>query len=200
MKQINDITVEDVKSVLTKKGYRIFTDIGVPNIVGIRNVNESSNQFIDRCWVWWTENGIEQSHNYTITTRPGFYYLENPIAGNNGTGILVPNQYIDCWELGMHRQKQFALCQRDGVVQVYRDNDKDDILDLDPKTIQKGYFGVDMHHAGLLDTDIVNNWSAACQVWRYHIAHQDLMQSFKALSAKYGYNKFSYTLLNQVDF
>lgn len=200
MKNMNDIGLSDVKAVLTKKGYKIFTAEGVPNIVGIRNSDPSTNKFDDKCWVWWNENGKEESHVYTITTRPGFYYLEKPIKGTPGTGILVPKQYINCWVLGMHRQKQFALCQRAGVVQAYRDNNKNDIIDLDPKTIQTGYFGCDLHHAGLLDTDVVNNWSAMCQVWRYHEPHEDLMNKFKAISEKNKFTKFSYTLLDQGDF
>src|SRR5690349_6784023 len=113
---------------MAAKGYQVFTN-GHPNIVGIRN-SERSNEdyFNDLCWVWWTDGGKEIAHNYTITTHPGNYYLQHPIAGSNGTAILVPGQYIDCWELGMHRGKQFALCQRAGEVAVYRDNNKDTTL------------------------------------------------------------------------
>lgn len=197
--QLTDITLDEVKSVMLAKGYKIFTD-GKPNIVGIRNSIRESNNFDDTCFVWWNDGGKEISHQYTITTHPGYYYLLHPIEGTNGTGILVPNQYIDIWELGMHRQKQFALCQRGGKVKLYRDNNKDLQLDYNPETIQEGYFGVDGHHASENDTDVVDKWSAACQVWRYHQPHEDLMQDFKVISEKYNFNKFSYTLLKQEDF
>lgn len=198
MKQMWEIGLADVAKVMTDKGYKIFTD-GHPNIVGIRNIVRNSNSYDDKCWVCWLDGADAHVHNYTITTNPGYYYLQNPIAGTLGTAILVPGQYINCWELGMHRGKQFALVQR-GEMAVYRDDNKDTVLDYDPKTIQKGFFGIDGHYGSLGDTDIVDRYSAGCQVWRYHEPHQTLMQEFKALAAKYNFSKFSYTLLRQEDF
>lgn len=199
MKDILDIGITDVKNKIEEKGYKTFRN-GVPNIIGIRNTQTKSNAYNDRCWVFWEENGIENVHNYTISTHPGFYYLEHPIAGTDGTAILVPDQYIECWVLGMHRGKQFALCQRAGEVSVYRDNNKDNMQDCDPSTIQKGYFGIDIHHGALDDSDVINKFSAGCQVFRYAVPHEDLMRKFQYLSNKFGYSKFSYTLLLQSDF
>ena len=117
-----------------------------------------------------------------------------------GTAILVPGQHIDKWELGMHRGKHLALCQRGGPVPVYRDSDKDAELDMNDKTIESGYFGINLHHAGLNDADIIGLYSAGCQVWRYHHPHLELMQSFQFLSNKYNFKFFSYTLINQEEF
>ncbi len=199
MKQMHDIGLSDVIKVMGENGNIIYDDYR-PNIVGIRNANRQSNSYDDVCWVWWTESNKQIVHNYTITTNPGYYYLQHPIAGTNGTAILVPGQYINCWELGWHRGKQFALVQRGGPVSVYRDNNKDTVLDYDPKTVQSGYFGIDGHFGSLGDTDVVDRYSAACQVWRYHEPHQELMQDFKALSRRYNFTKFSYTLLQEEDF
>lgn len=200
MKSIFDIGLSDVKAMIASKGFKTFTDEGVPNIVGIRNAALQSNGYNDKCWVWWTEGGQEVVHNYTITTHPGFYYLQHPIAGSYGTAILVPGQYIKCWELGMHRGKQFALCQRAGEVKVYRDANMDTVLDMLPSTIVSGFFGIDLHHGSILDTDIVERYSAGCQVWRYHEPHVDLMLKFKTLSFRNNFTRFSYTLINQSDF
>jgi hypothetical protein len=200
MKNLNDIGISDVQAVMVKKGYEIFRQEGVPNIVGIRNAEIQSNSYNDKCWVWWYEGLNEIVHNYTISTHPGYYYLQKPIAGTKGTAILVPGQYVNCWVLAMHRGKQFALCQRAGQVRVYRDENRDIIQDFDPKTIDTGYFGIDLHSGSINDTDFVEKYSAGCQVWRYHEPHAELMQTFKRLSEKNGFNRFSYTLLNQQDF
>lgn len=200
MKNINDIGLSDVQAMLVTKGYETFRSEGVPNIIGIRNSEIKSNAYNDKCWVFWYEGLEEIVHSYTITTHPGFYYLSNPIKGTDGTAILVPGQYINCWELGMHRGKQFALCQRTGQVRVYRDNNKNEIMDFDPKTIDTGYFGIDLHSGSITDSDVVDRYSAGCQVWRYHEPHADLMNTFKRLSEKNNYSKFSYTLLLQTDF
>lgn len=199
MKSLFDIGISDVKSVMASKGYPIYID-GKPNIVGIRNAETKSNAYNDKCWVFWTENGQEEIHFYTISTHPGFYYLQHPIAGTNGTAILVPDHYEGCWVLGLHRGKQFALCQRSGEVKVYRDNNQDTTQDFDPSTIQQGYFGIDLHHGSLDDSDVVDRYSAGCQVWRYAQPHEDLMGQFQRLSNQYHFNQFSYTLLRQQDF
>jgi len=199
MKAIYDIGWSDVIRVMKNKAYKMFAD-GHPNIVGIRNAKRKSNSYDDKCLAWWwNEDGGFVVHDYTITTNPGYHYLQNPIAGTKGTAILVPGQYINCWELGLHRGKQFALVQR-GEMAVYRDDNKDTVLDYNPATIQKGYFGIDGHFGSLGDTDIVDRYSAGCQVWRYHEPHQDLMNDFKALSARLNFSKFTYTLLQQEDF
>jgi len=201
MKNIADITLDDVKSIMPSKGYPITTKEGVPNIVGIRNADKSSDIFIDRIWVWWNERGKEVSHFYTATTRPGFWYLEHPI-NNDGTGILVPGHYPNCWGLGMHRKQQFALCQKDGNgnMKAYRDKNLNNTIDCNPSTIQDGQFGCDGHHAGMDDGENIGHYSAMCQVWRFHKAHEDLMAEFDRMSKAYHYKYFSYTLLLQEDF
>jgi hypothetical protein len=201
MKSMFDIGLSDVKAVLDKKGYLTFTKEGVPNIVGIRNASfDKDDSYNDICWVFWNEKGKEQVHNYSITTHPGYHYLQNPIQGSKGTAILVPGQYLNCWILGMHLNKQFALCQRGGPVKVYRDNNKDTILDCDPNTIDMGFFGIDGHHGALANTNVIGPYSAGCQVWRYNEPHEELMMKFKELSEANKFKTFSYTLLEQKDF
>lgn len=200
MKNLFDIGLTDVKNVIMQKGYKFFTSVGVPNIIGIRKSGKGSNAYDDRCFVSWMEDDKEVVHTYTISTHPGEYYLKHPLAGTRGTAILVPNQYLNCWSLGMHRRVQFALCQRMGKVSVYRDDNMDTVLDLNPQTIEIGFFGIDLHHGSLGDADIVDKYSAGCQVWRYHEPHEDLMIDFKRLSTQYKFNQFTYTLLRQEDF
>lgn len=198
MKDFKSITLNDVKAVMAAKGYKIFTG-AEPNIVGIRNAVRNSNEFDDTCFTWWQENGKEVVHQYTITTHPGYYYLLKPIAGTKGAAIVVPGQYKDLWRLGMHRKKQFALCQV-GPIKVYRDNNKDTKQDYDPKTIETGYFGINGHRASETNANVIGPHSAGCQVWRYHQPHIDLMQDFKRLSEANNFKTFSYTLLVQEDF
>jgi hypothetical protein len=202
MKPLNDITPADVLAAMAKKDYVLFSQVGVPNIVGIRSAEkDDSDYYNDKCFVWWKkENGQNEWHSYTITTHPGYYYLEHPIAGTKGTAILVPGQYLRCWELAMHKGKQFALCQHCGPVKVYRDDNKDTVLNYDPATIEEGFFGIDLHSASLEDSDLIGKYSAGCQVWRYHDAHSILMEKFKLLGEEYVFRKFSYSLLLQDDF
>jgi hypothetical protein len=200
MKQLDKITLADVQAVLKAKGYKEFTADGVPNIVGIRSNDKDGEDYDDKCWVWWYFKGeIDESHYYTITTNPGTYYLRNPIAGTKGTAILVPGQYLGCWALGSHKG-QPAFIQTEGKVKVYRDADKDGELDTDQKTIEEGYFGINLHHGSLADANVIGKWSAGCQVWRFADAHQKLIQKIEGLAMRNKIKRFSYTLLNQTDF
>ena len=112
-----------------------------------------------------------------------------------GTAILVPGQYRGSHKIGLHRGKYKALVQTGGRVCVYRDNNKDDILDMDPATEQDGYFGINLHKAGSHSTE-VDKWSAGCQVW----ANADDFAAFMAIVEKsaetYG-PQFTYTLIDE---
>ncbi len=202
MKNLRFISLEDVLAVMKAKKFKIFEEEGIPNIVGIRSLEKDGEDFDDICYVWWKlPNGNQEVHLYTITTNPGKYYLNKPLPGTSGAAILVSGQYLGCWILGSHgKSQQYALIQRGGEVRVYRDKNLDSKLDCDPATIDKGFFGINLHHGSKTDVDIIGKWSAGCQVWRYHQPHQDLMQKFKALSERYKFTKFSYTLLEQTDF
>ena len=82
--------------------------------------------------MWVTET-------FEITTDPGSPYLLKPI-NNYGCAILAPGQWRGCYSIGKHRGQYLALVQS-GKVKVFRDNDLDNILDMDPETIQDGYSG-----------------------------------------------------------
>lgn len=200
IKAIKDIVLADVKAVMAAKGYEVFNRNGVPNIVGIRSAIRSAELYDDVCFVWWNENNKETGRSYTITTNPSEHYLQNPL-NVQGTAILVPEQYKGCWILGSHgKSKQFALIQQGGQVRVYRDKNKDRVLDYDAKTIDTGFFGINLHHGALSDVPVIGVWSAGCQVWRYNVPHKKLMAEFKRMSEAYNFFKFSYTLLDQADF
>lgn len=200
------LNVSQLKEILAKKNYKDFsTTPGVPMIIGVRTANAKVNTYDDLVYVYYAEKTVPANdlkyfyEIYSITTVPGLDYLKTPIAGTKGTAILVPGQYEGAWVLGLHRGKQEALIQQGGQVRVYRDPNKDDKLDFDAKTIDTGYFGIDLHHAGVIDTGVVGKWSAGCQVWEHVDEHVKLINDFKRLSSTYHFTRFSYTLLTEAD-
>ena len=190
----------DFKTLFEEKGYAYFTKGNYNlNIIGIRSNNNRrvTNKFDDVLVVIYRDNNdIIVRKCFDITTEPGSYYMKNPIT-TKGTGILVPNQYRGCWKIGLHQGKYKALCQCKPV-ELYRDNNKDDIFDIEPETIECGIFGVNIHKAGNNSTQI-DKWSAACQVF----ANSTDFATFMKLCTNQidnGMGKtFTYTLLNEED-
>lgn len=190
----------DFKTLLEKKGYTYFTRGNYNlNIIGVRsNTNKRvTNKFDDVLVVIYKDNNdVVVRKCFEITTKPGLYYMNNP-ANSKGTGILVPNQYRGCWEIGFHQGKYKALCQRKPVT-VYRDNNRDSVYDLEPDKTDTGIFGVNIHKAGNNSTQ-VDKWSAACQVFANSFEFDTFMGLCNG-QIVHGYGKtFTYTLLNEAD-
>ena len=166
------------------------------NIIGVRTPDDSANKFNDHMYVVYKDEYGWVTRTWHCTTDPGVYWREHPM-NVNGTAILVADQYRGSHKIGLHRGKYKALVQTGGRVRVYRDDNKDDILDMDPATEQDGYWGINLHKAGSHSTE-VDKWSAGCQVW----ANADDFAAFMAIVEKsaetYG-SQFTYTLIDDPD-
>jgi hypothetical protein len=176
---------------MSAKGYDVHVD-GQINIVGVRTSTQVPNAFDDHMHLVWISKGKWQEKVFVCTTDPGTYWLENPM-NVQGTAILVPGQYpVYKWD--MHRGKYEALCQRSGKVSVYRDGNKDNVLDWHDSVITEGYYGINLHHAGTASTQ-VDKWSAGCQV----IAKlADWKKAFKIWKSSEA-DLFTYTLIVEAD-
>ena len=192
-------SVDYVKQVLESKGYAFFTN-GVYNlnIIGIRNPNLVANSFDDTMVVIYKIGGEWITKVYAITTDAGTYWLKNPMS-NKGTAILVPNQYRGVYSIDLHNNKYLALCQRNGKVEVYRDNDKDLILDMDSTKIEKGMFGINIHRSNPFSESLkVDKFSAGCQVFKRVKDFNEFMEICQKSKALWS-NSFTYTLIKESD-
>lgn len=169
------------------------------NIGGIRTNDPESNVFNDWifCFYWAESNGgvVPQFFMWEATTDPGLYYLQRPI-NVYGTAILKEGQYKNTFAIDYHNGKYLALCQRLAPVTVYRDRNKDNVLDfVGPE--QTGFFGVNIHRASYLSiVGQVGKFSAGCQVFKNPGHFKDFMTIADAAAEIYG-NKFTYTLLTE---
>lgn len=182
----------ELLGLLKNYHYKIYTEPYRLNIVAIRNRQKQVNTFSDRVYVFYfTPAGAMVVHNYAMTTDPGTYWLLDP-RNVHGTAIVVPGQYVDAWEQGLHNG-QPALRQS-GPIRVYRDNTRDNVLDYLPNTIIRGTYGINMHRAGKLSTK-VDKWSAGCQVWANEQEFEQFLQLAEQQVRQTGHRKFTYTLL-----
>ena len=192
-------TTYNFEKLFKDKGYAWFTKGSYNlNIIGIRNNNNKVTDKYDDILVvdYNTDNGHKRVC-YTITTEPGKYYMQN-LCNPKGAAILVPGQYRGCWQIGLHHGKYKALCQRKAV-KVYRDNNKDMIYNMTPKSIDKGIFGINIHRSNkTCICDTIDKYSAGCQVFNDPVEFNAFMRLCETQRKLYG-NTFTYTLINEED-
>lgn len=175
-------------------GFKVFDGEMNVNIVGVRSVSRESNSFDDRLHLCYQTADQWTEHVYPITTDPGAYWLKNPMRVE-GTAILVPGQYRGAYQLGKHRGQYDALVQTGGEVAVYRDGDRDTVLDPHSQEPSWGYFGINIHRASSKHTSSsVEKWSAGCQVFADPVNFEHFLSVVTASMKLYG-DRVTYTLI-----
>ena len=201
------LIAERLQSVMTEKGY-IFFDKGSfnVNIVGIRSSDRKANNFDDTILLAYrNKKGTWEVVSSVATTDPGKHYLVDSPVNDRGTAILVPDQYRGVYHVDIHAKsnKNFAheaLCQRGNVLKVWRDNNRNNILDHKPESIEEGWFGVNIHRSKSSGAaNYVGAYSAGCQVFKNSTDFETFMGIIRKSKDKYG-NSFTYTLLDEADF
>lgn len=197
----NKIQSCDFEKLFLKLGYSYFTagDYNL-NIIGIRsdNNNKVTDLFDDYLVVVYKIGNTTKKQIYNITTEPGSYYMLKHLGNPKGTAILAPGQYKGAWQLGLHKGKYKALCQRK-IVKVYRDGNKDAVYDYAPDKIDKGFFGINIHRANpYYASPRINNYSAGCQVFQDPRQFNSFIRLCERQRSLYG-NSFTYTLIREQD-
>lgn len=191
--------IEQFKQGLRSKGYTFFErgDLNL-NIIGVRGPNRTAGLFDDTLIVIYKEAGQWQLKWFWITTDAGTYWLANPMK-YNGTALLKEGQYRSSWVIGKHKGEYSALVQAKPV-EVYRDNNKDQILDFDSASVERGFFGINIHRSSPNRRSYENDrYSAGCQVFSDPEDYEFFMGLVHRSSIKYGPH-FTYTLMNEGDF
>lgn len=190
--------INKIRDFYQEHQYRWFDDKKPynVNIIGYRTKNTKPYAFDDFLYLIYRDNHLNWViKQYAVTTDPGQYYLKNPI-NVNGTAILVPGQYIGAYKVGLHRNEYQSLVQAEKV-KVYRDSNRDEILDFDPKTVDEGYFGINIHRAKKSGTtESIGLWSAGCTVFSKNYEFNQFMSIINKSKKLYG-NRFTYTLIEE---
>jgi hypothetical protein len=194
-------SIEQIKKAMSSRNHRFFEEGKYNvNIIGIRNsefADRVTNRFDDLLTISYKDDKDNwQYHEFDCTTDPGTHWVEN-VMNDKGVAILVPGQYPKSHKIRKHQGRYEALGQQNPV-SVYRDDNRDDIYNLNQANIETGLFGINIHratkYAGKKSTQ-VDRWSAGCQV----IASNDDFRLFMKICKKardVWSNNFTYTLLN----
>ncbi|MDC0598867.1 hypothetical protein OAP18_03420 [Gammaproteobacteria bacterium] len=189
------LTLKAIEEAVKRLGYLWFTEGDYNlNLVGIRSSDTDSNAFNDCLIVAFFVDQRPHLFIFDCTTDPGIYWRKHPI-NVLGTAIVKPGQYPGLWKIGKHQGRYEALVQRSPVT-VYRDNNKDQAIDVSDNTpVETGFFGINCHKAGDSSKQ-VDKWSAGCQVLSSDDDFGLLMALCRKAAAKWG-NSFTYTLIDQ---
>ena len=187
------VSGEELLQYVAGLGYAVFeSGLYNLNIIGVRTPDDNANTFNDRLYVVYRDEWGWLTRSWDITTDPGMYWRENP--GNvDGTAILVPGQYRGAYKLGKHRGKYPALVQTGAAVRVWRDNNRDQILDQGKA--HDGYFGINIHRASKRGSETVDKWSAGCQVFGDPDDYECFMDIVERATEIWG-PRFTYTLVD----
>jgi hypothetical protein len=198
VKMTNEFLIKPFRKAYQKHDHAFFDkgDYNV-NLGGIRCANRKANSFDDLRYAVYKEKGVWRFFWAIQTTDPGLTGLKKPCRPE-GCAILVPGQYRGAYKIGFHKTEgRYALVQRKKVA-VYRDWNKDNILDMDPKSIMWGKFGINVHDPWK-EGEEVNARSLGCQVSKYKKCHKEFMQICTIAVQKWG-EALTYTLLDEADF
>jgi len=195
---------EQFEQALKNKGHAFF-DGGHKynlNIIGVRNKSHDSKKFDDSLIVIYRDDKKDwEILSYEITTEPGPSILRKPI-NPEGTAILIPDQYRGVYRVGLHggSYRHTALVQRGGTVKVWRDQNKNEIIEIDENTlIQEGMFGINIHRrADPGEREYVRGSSAGCQVFKDSRQFTQFLATCNKSADIFG-NSFTYTLIEEGD-
>jgi hypothetical protein len=182
---------------LKAKKYKVFTRPYELNIVGRRTDSTKPNKFDDWIYVFY-KNQYNKWKGYKseATTDAGRFWLNQPMR-SEGTALLKEGQYLNAYNLVMHNGKYLALTQSLKPVTVYRDYNRDVVLDFDNGEEQTGFFGINIHRADSTGTTkYIGQYSAGCQVFADADDFNKFIDLAERHKEKYG-NVFTYTLIDE---
>lgn len=140
---IEQLKYVDIRNVFIKSGYAFFSGKYNLNIFGIRSENRNANYFDDYlCIAYQSVTGREELCTFPATLDPGLPWLLSPM-NPGGAAAICPGQYRQVWRLGQFRNRP-ALIQINNF-KIYRDSNRDAILDLNPSQTTTGLYGIFLH-------------------------------------------------------
>lgn len=185
---------EKILQAYKRLGYTILSKPYQTNIGGVRSNSNSSNSFDDIVFLFYSDLKETYFFAYQATTDPGSYYRLNPI-NPNGTAIIVPKQHIGVYKVGLH--KGYTAMEQIKPMEYYRDNNKDNVLDMNIKTYTE-IGKTNIHHASPTGkSELVNNWSAGCQVIADIKDFDEFMKTIITNSKISHQDRFDYTLFKE---
>jgi hypothetical protein len=164
------MTYEEIKSLYLRSEKPFSTRPYELNHFGRRNADlVTVNKWNDiRGVAYVDEFNVGHVLQWRATTKPGLSALNGKPMNANGTFILMPGFYRDCWKIGKHNKgnehEHDALVQNGtGIFRGWRDNDMDGVFDFSGP-IYTDVVGLNDHTTRAHTIKHVGGFSYGCQV------------------------------------
>lgn len=200
-------SVDQIIKTMNSLNYEVKTTPWYVNVVGIRNKYkqpgiQATDKFIDYMIMWYVDDKgqrFERKSIITTTAGPSFYTGRVIDSFNE----LVPGQYKDGWELGIHSRNNPsypALVERTPI-KIWRPDIKDGKYKLSGNVISTTP-GDNIHRASIGGSSTIGLNSRGCQVFSQPTELQWLVnavtqQQTKGVNVKGGRAAVNYTLLKE---
>jgi len=189
--------VNAVEKLFFKLGFAFFNQgIYNLNIIFARNNVFKLDKYNDSMiLIWKNPSGKYKTFITEATTLPGKHYLNNPVK-REGCGVIALQQVRAGWVIGKHKGKKALIQNRE--ISIYRDGNKDNILDLDPETFEtvKSSSGFNIHYANkrLIYPGRIGKASAGCMVVPFSPAYDFFIRMCEVSAERFG-NAFTVTII-----
>ena len=193
---------EQIRDVFHKNEY-FFEEERKPyllNIVGIRS-DFAQAQYNDVILVIYRNPKLDwEVLSCVATTEPGQEFYTG-IPDLEGISVLMPNQYIDAYEIGHHDLSDYQCLKRaPREVQVFHEPfDQTVLSEFKSAEILRGNYPVNLHCSTVaVETEVVDSYVAGSQIFRNKTDFNEFMK-LCTKHAKRHKDLFTYTLLTEGD-
>lgn len=194
------LTEETLREVHKQKGFPIFEkgDYNL-NFGGVRSSERTANRFDDWVYIYFKEYGKWVFRTFPATLDPGSPWLKTPMA-SGGAAIIAPGFYRGLWQYGPPFYGRACLRQRTPI-KMFRDDNRDNVLNLDPATLEEGMVGILFHESyqAAEEPEFVEKSSAGCVVPKRRTDHIYTMNTCLRAINIWG-NRISFAVHDESDF
>ncbi len=191
------VNIRGLIKQLKKRDYVVYEEPYKLNIVGIRANTTVPNKFDDMIFVFYKDDKNKWvGKAYPATTDTGTYWLKNPM-NSKGSALLKEGQYVDSYAVGKHGKTKYTALRQVKPVTVFRDYNRDAVLDFYNGKEDTGIHYINIHRANRTGTtEYVDKNSAGCQVFQNADDFAEFMKMVQKQKELYG-NNFTYTLIDE---
>lgn len=188
-------TYETLRARVTGLGHPWFVGTYNLNVIGLRTLAKP-NTFDDMIVAAYEDQYGPKVEMFAATTDPGSYWLQSPM-NVKGTAVLATGHHRGLWQPGLHGGPTGhpALVQVSPCA-VWRDSDRDSVIDPDKRVTDVGMHGINLHRASASGTSmLVDRWSAGCQVVQAPAALARILELVERQRLAGRGSRVSYTLM-----